>query len=179
MKVISERISILKEENLLSIVILANTDKKKLSVMFLWLLAWSVCGIIVFVNYFKLSDQNSKLFVMVYLAFWAYFEFKIIRAFAWKRSGREKLWIQNGVLHYQRETNGRGKIQEFNLSLVSKLDLIELRATNFADTINQSFWIKGGERLEFQAQSKIVRLGMQINDEEARAIMREVNTMMK
>lgn len=179
MKVISERISILKEENLLSIVILPNRDKKKLLLMFLWLLAWSVCGVIVAANYFKLTDQNSKLFVIVYLSFWAYFEFKIIRAFAWKRSGKEKLWIQNGILHYQREINGKGKIQEFNLNLVSKLNLIELRPTNFADTINQSFWIKGGERLEFQSQSKVIRLGMQINDEEARAMMREVNAMMK
>ncbi|MBX3164091.1 MAG: hypothetical protein KF900_06380 [Bacteroidetes bacterium] len=179
MKIISNRISILKEENLLSIVILPNRDKKKLLLMFLWLLAWSVCGVIVLANYFKLTDQNSKLFVMVYLAFWAYFEFKIIRAFAWKRSGKEKLWVQDGILHYQREINSKGKIQEFNLDLISKLNLIELRATNFADTINQSFWIKGGERLEFQAQSKIIRLGMQINDEEARAIMRDVNAMIK
>lgn len=179
MKVISERISILKEENLLSIVILPNRDKKKLWAMFLWLLAWSVCGVIVAVNYFKLTDQNSKLFVIVYLAFWAYFEFKIIRAFVWKRAGKEKLWIQDGILHYQREINSKGKIMEFNLDLISKLNLIELRPTNFADTMNQSFWIKGGERLEFQAQSKIIRLGMQISDEEARVIMREVNVLIK
>lgn len=179
MKIISERLSILKEENLLSIVILPNRDKKKLLGMFLWLLAWSVCGVIVFANYFKLTNQSSKLFVIVYLAFWAYFEFKILRVFAWKRSGKEKLWIQEGILHYQREVNGRGKTQEFNLDLVSKLNLIELRPTNFADTINQSFWIKGGERLEFQVQAKTIRLGMQIKDEEARSIMHEVNAMIK
>lgn len=179
MKVVSERLSILKGENVLSIVILPNRDKKKLVGMFLWLLAWSVCGVIVFANYFKLTDQNSKLFVIVYLAFWAYFEFKILRAFSWKRSGKEKLWIQEGILYYQREVNGRGKIQEFNLDLVSKFNLIELRPTNFADTINQSFWIKGGERLQFTSQSKTILLGMQINDEEARSIMREVNAMIK
>jgi hypothetical protein len=175
MKVIGKRISILKKDDLLSIVILPTTDKRKLFFLFLWLMAWSVCGIIVFANYFKLTDANSKIFVIVYLSFWAYFEFNILRTFIWKRQGKEKLWVQDGVMHYQRELNRRGKIQEYNLDLVSKLRLIELSRTSLADTINQSFWVKGGERLEFDVQAKNVRLGMQLSDEEARVVLNEVN----
>ena len=74
MKVIGKRISILKKENLLSIVILPTTDKKKLTLLFLWILAWTTCGIIVFINYFKLLDENIKLFTIGYLSFWFYFE---------------------------------------------------------------------------------------------------------
>jgi hypothetical protein len=175
MKVIGERISILKKEDLLSVVILPTTNKKKLGLMFLWLLAWTVCGIIVFVNYFKVNDQNSKLFIIIYLSFWLYFEFNIARSYIWKRWGKEKLWIKNRILHYQREVNGKGKIREYNLDLVSKLHLVELKASRFTDTINQSFWVKGGERLEFSAQAKLIRLGMQLTDEEAITVMKEVN----
>jgi uncharacterized membrane protein len=102
MKVIGERISILKKEKLLSVVILPTTDKKKLGLLFLWLLAWTVCGIIVFVNYFKLTEQKEKIFILIYLSFWLYFEFNIARTFIWKKFGKEKLWIQDNVLHYQR-----------------------------------------------------------------------------
>jgi hypothetical protein len=175
MKVISERISILKKDNLLSVVILPTTDKGKLRFMFLWLMAWTVCGIIVFASYFKMTDQNSKLFIIIYLSFWAYFEFNIVRAFIWKRSGKEKLWIQDGIMHYQREINRKGKVLEFNLGLISPVKLIELKPGRFSDTINQSFWVKGGERLEFSAQAKTIRLGMQITDEEAKAVLKEVN----
>lgn len=178
MKVIGERISILKKENVLSIVILATNDKTKLRIMFLWLMAWTVCGLIVFANYFKATDQNAKLFIIIYLAFWLYFEFNIIRTFMWKRNGKEKLWIKDGKLHYQREINGKGKIQEFDLNLISPLELLELKPTRFADTINQSFWIKGGERLQFFSQSKVVLLGMQISDEEAKKIMKDINPML-
>ena len=177
MKVIGERISILKKENVLSVVILATNDKTKTRILFLWLMAWTVCGIIVFANYFKATDQNSKLFIIVYLAFWTYFEFNIVRTFMWKRSGKEKLWIKDGILHYQREINGKGKINEFDLNLISPLELIELKPTRFSDTINQSFWIKGGERLQFYSQSKLILLGMQITDEEAKKIMKEVNPL--
>lgn len=175
MKVIGKRISILKKDNLLSIVILPTADKKKLALLFLWLMAWSVCGIIVLVNYFKLSSKDAKLFVIIYLSFWAYFEFNILRTFMWKRAGKEKLWVQDGILRYQQELNKRGKITAHNLDLVSKISLVELSRTSLADTINQSFWVKGGERLEYKAQGKTIRFGMQLSDEEARAVLKEVN----
>lgn len=179
MKVISNRISIIKKEDLLSIVILPSQDKRKLGLLFLWLMAWTVCGILVFANYFKITDSNARVFIIVYLSFWAYFEFNITRAFIWKKFGREKLWIREGMLHYQKEINKKGKVLAFNLSLVSKLRLIELSPYSFADSFNQSFWVKGGERLEFNSQSKIIRLGMQISDEEARVVLNEVNPYLK
>lgn len=179
MKIISNRISIIKKEGLLSIVILPSQDKRKLGLLFLWLLAWTVCGILVFANYFKITDANAKIFLIVYLSFWAYFEFNISRAFIWKKFGREKLWIRDGVLYYQKEINKKGKIREYTTELVSKLRLIELSNSSFADNFNQSFWVRGGERLEFNAQAKVVRLGMQISDEEARVVLNEVNAWLK
>ena len=50
MKVLGDRISILKKEDLLSIVILPTVDKKQLGILFLWIFAWTVCGVIVFIN---------------------------------------------------------------------------------------------------------------------------------
>jgi hypothetical protein len=175
MKVIGDRISILKKEGVLSVVILPVTNKVKLSLMFVWLLAWTVCGIIVLANYFKMTDSNSKLFIIIYLSFWTYFEYNILRAFIWKKYGKEKLWIQDGILHYQHEVNKKGKIKEFNLDLISKFSLVELKATRFSDTVSQSFWYKGGERIEFRSQASVMRIGMQISDQEALAIIKEVN----
>lgn len=175
MKVIGERVSILKKDDLLSVVILPKNDKRKLLLMFLWLMAWTVCGIIVFANYFKVVDQNAKLFIIVYLAFWVYFEFKIIKAFMWRRSGKEKLWISEGKVHYQREVNKRGKIQEFDFSLIQDLQVIELEETSFAAVMSSSFWIKGGERIAFTCQHKTVRWGMQLEAREAKAIVHEIN----
>lgn len=175
MKVIGKRISILNKDNLLSIVILPENDKKKLFLMFLWLLAWSVCGIIVLANYFKLTTQDAKLFTIIYLSFWVYFEYKIVRAFIWRRSGKEKLWITDGTVHYQQEISGRGKIKKFDYSLINDFKLIEQKETSFADTINKSFWIKGGERLMFDCQSQVVRFGMQLTDAEAKELIKEIN----
>ena len=174
MKVLGERISILKKENLLSIVILASADKRKLVLLFLWLLAWSVCGLIVLINYFQVKEQNAKLFIIVYLSFWAYFEYSIIRVFNWRRSGKEKIWIKEGRLFYQQEMRGRGKVREFQVDLINELRIVELRPASFLDNLNQSFWVKAGERLEFKHQAKTIRMAMQLSDEEARSLYKEL-----
>ncbi|MGZ5221674.1 MAG: hypothetical protein ACXWC7_16415 [Chitinophagaceae bacterium] len=175
MKVIGDRISILKKEDLLSIVILPVTDKKKQGLMFLWLFAWTVCGLIVMVNYPNVKDQNAKLFIIVYLSFWIYYEVKIARAFSWKKFGKEKIWIQHGTLHYQKEIGKKGKIKEYDLQLVNDLKTVDVNEGNFFDFINQSFWVKGGERLELSCQAKTVRFGMQLTDKEAKSIYTELS----
>ncbi len=178
MKVIGERISILKKEDLLSIVILPKSDNKKLAVMFFWLLAWSVCGIIVFVNYFQVSSRDAKLFIIIYLSFWAYFEFKIARAFMWRKYGKEKLWVTGGTVYYQQEIAKKGKIQQFDFHLIQDLKLIERSEFSFSDFINSSFWIKGGERIAFTCAHKTIRLGMQLEDKEAKALIHEIEQFM-
>lgn len=178
-QVISKRISILIKDQVFSLVILPTAEKKKVNLMFLWLLAWSVSGVVVMLNYFTLQQQSAKLFIIIWLAFWAYFEFKIIRVFMWKRFGKEKLWIKNGTLLYQQDINGRGKIKEFDLNLITDFDLIALTPGSIADTFSQTFWVKGGERIEFNCQSKIVKFGMQLDDDEAKKIIIALNKFLK
>lgn len=178
MKVLGKRISILKKEDLLSIVILPGLEKKQLAALFFWLFAWTVCGVIVLANYFQTNNKDVRLFIIVYMAFWAYFEFNMVRSFMWKRAGKEKLWVQQGILYYQRELNRKGKIMEFNTSLVSPVEIVELRPTRLADTISQSFWIKGGERLQFTVQGRTYLFGMQITDNEASTLRLEINKVL-
>jgi len=176
---ISQRSSILIKDNIFSLVILPTAEKKKVNLLFLWLLAWSASGVIVMANYFSLTQDKAKLMLIIWLGFWAYFEFKIIQVYMWKRFGKEKLWIKNGLLQYQQNINGRGKIREFDLNLISNFSLIELTNGSIADTFSQTFWVKGGERIEFTTQSQVVKLGMQLNDEEAAKIISALQKFLK
>ncbi len=178
-QVIGQRSSVLIKDQVFSLVILPTDDKKKTNLLFLWLMAWSVSGIIILVNYFKLTQENAKLMIIVWLAFWAYFEFKIIRVYMWKRFGKEKLWIKNGTLLYQQDINGRGKVKEYDLNLISDFSLVELVNGSIADTFSQTFWVKGGERIEFTCQAKIIKFGMQLTDEEATKIIIALNKFLK
>jgi hypothetical protein len=179
MEILSERISVVKKDDVFSVVILPSRDRKKLFLMFLWLFAWTVCGVIVGANFFQAPSRESKLFIVVYMSFWLYFEVSILRTYIWRRYGREKIWISKGLLHYQRETNGRGRIKSYHVEFVSPLEVVEVRQTNILDSLSQSFWMRGGERLETSIQGKPLRIGMQLNDEEARQLRRELNQALK
>ncbi|MBS1651228.1 MAG: hypothetical protein JSU07_04380 [Bacteroidetes bacterium] len=175
MKIIGERISVLKKDEVLSMVILATKEKKKTTLLFLWLLAWTVCGFFVLANYHTISDQNVKAFIIIYLSFWAYYEFKIGKAYAWRKWGKEKIWVSGGILHYKREINGKGKIYEFELNLIENLKPIEHDTKSFAYQYGQSFWVKGGETIQFNYQSKIVRFGLQLSENEVKSVIKELS----
>jgi len=170
-KAIGNRCSILIKNNVFSLVILPTESKQKTILLLVWLLAWTIGGVIIMFNYFNLTQESAKLFVIIWLGFWAYFEYKIFKVFMWKQFGKEKLWIKNGTIYYQHNINGRGTIKEFDLNLVSDLDLIELDERNFADVFAQSFWVKGGERIVFNCQDKFVKFGMQLSNEDSTKII--------
>ena len=178
-QLISKRSSVLIKDGVFSLVILPTDDKKKTNLLFLWLLAWTISGVIVIGNYFTITQDKAKLLLIIWIAFWAYFEFKIIRVFMWKRFGKEKLWIKNGLLLYKEDINGRGKTKEFDLNLISNLELITLTNGSIADTFSQTFWIKGGERIQFTCQSKVIKFGMQLADDEAKKIISALNKQLK
>lgn len=176
---IGKRASLLVKENVFSLVIIPTHEKRKTGLLFLWLVAWTVSGLIIIMSYTQIQQEKAKVMMMVWLAFWAYFEFKIIRVFMWKRFGKEKFWIKNGIAHYQQEINGRGKVKQFDANLITNLDVIDVEKTNFADSFNQSFWVKGGQRIEFVSQGKVLKFGMQLNDEDAFKIALELKKFLK
>ena len=65
------------------------------------------------------------------------------------------------------------------MNLVSDFDLIALTKGSIADTFSQTFWVKGGERIEFTCQSKIVKFGMQLDDEDANKIIIALKKFLK
>ena len=170
-KAIGKRCSILIKNNVFSLVIMPTEQKKKMILLLLWLLAWTAGGIVIIANYNTLTEQSSKLFVIIWLGFWAYFEYKIVNVYVWKQFGKEKFWIKSGTIYYQHYIKGSEKIHEYDLELASDFKLIPLDNRNYQDVFAQSFWVKGGERIEFSCQNKIVKIGMQLNDEDAHQIL--------
>ncbi len=176
---LGKRSSLLIKNQIYSLVILPTSEKRKLNLLFLWLMAWSVSGVLVIANYFTLTNENEKTVLIVWLAFWAYFEFKIMRVYMWKRFGKEKLWIKNGTLFYQQDINGRGKIKEYDINLISEFRVLPIKESSFVDSFFQSYWVKGGERIEFNTQQKLQRFGLQLEDDEAKKIVASLHKFLK
>ena len=178
-QVIGKRISTLKADGVSSFVIIPTATNWKLYLLFAWLFLWTVSGVIIMANYFTLTNVNAKIMVLVWLGFWAYFEFKIGKSFLFKKFGKEKIWIKDSKFNYWRDTAGRCKKLEFEIELMKDLQLIEKNKGDFFQFMNESFWVMGGESISFMYGAKIYRLGIQLNEGDARELLKQIKFAMK
>ncbi len=173
-EVIGKRISTLKTDGVSSFVIIPTAANWKIYILFAWLFLWTISGVIITANYFTLTNANQKIMWLIWLGFWAYFEFKIGRAFIFKKFGKEKIWVKNRTLNYWKDIAGKGKKLEFDAELMKDLQLIEKNKRDFFHFMNESFWVMGGESISFMYGSKIYRVGMQLNEEDAKELLKQI-----
>ena len=176
---ISKRLSITNENNVFSLVIFPTDKSWKLWMLFFWLFAWTVCGILVASNYFSMPDQKGKIIVIVYLSFWAYFEWMIGKSFLFRKFGKEILWIKNEKLNYKKSIMGKGKVSSYDISLINSVKKVEQDKTSFLTVLNNSFWMIGGESISFTYAAKEVRFGIQLNEEEIKKVLFEFKQQLR
>ena len=176
MEYIGKRISIKHTENELSIVILSLINKVKNRFLLLWFLLWSISGLTVLSQYFMMTDPNTKTAIIVWMGFWTYFEYKIFHAYLWRRSGKEKIKINDKKLLYKRDVLGRGKIKMYDIDFIKDIRLIEPKEDSFFENINNSYWVIGGEKLAFDYYGKEIKLGLQLDETDAKALKKLIVT---
>ncbi|MES2139487.1 MAG: hypothetical protein V4511_07240 [Bacteroidota bacterium] len=179
MEYIGKRISIKRTENELSIVILSLINKVKNRFLFLWFILWSISGLIVLSQYFIMHDPNTKTAIIVWMGFWAYFEYKIFHAYLWRKSGKEKIKINDKKFLYKRDVSGRGKIKTYETDFIKDLRLIEPKENSFMEDLNNSYWVIGGEKLAFDYYGKEIKLGLQLDEVDAKALLKLIMKEMK
>jgi hypothetical protein len=170
MEYIGKQISIKKKEQELSIVILPSVNKVKRTLLFCWFFLWSASGVVVFTQSFLIHDENTKAAIIVWLGFWAYFEYKIFTAYMWRKFGMEKIKLRDNQLFYKRDVAGRGKIKVFEYDFIKDFRIIDKKENSFIDNLNNSYWVVGGERIAFDYYGKEIKLGLQLDDQETEGL---------
>lgn len=130
MEFIGKRISIKQKEQELSIVILSTVNKIKRTILFCWFFLWSASGVIVFTQSLLIHDENTKAALIVWMGFWVYFEYKIFKAYMWRRFGMEKIKLRDNKLFYKRDVAGRGKIKVFEYDFIKDFVLLTKMKTH-------------------------------------------------
>lgn len=179
MEYIGKRISIKRSDNETSIVIVSQSEKVKNILLFSWFFIWTVSGIVVMAQYFAIPDPNTKVMLMVWIAFWAYFEYRIFKAFMWRKYGVEKIKLRENKLFYKRDVAGKGKVKVYEYDFIKDLRIIEQKENSFADSMNTSYWLVAGEKIAFDYYGKEIRLALQIENDEAKALLKVITAAVK
>jgi hypothetical protein len=179
MEYIGKRISIKKNDKDLSIVIIALKNKTKNILLFSWFFIWTVCGIIVLSQFFMIPDQNAKAMLIVWLAFWAYFEYRIFKAFMWRKFGVEKIKLRENKFSYKRDVAGKGKVKVYEFDFIKDLRIVEQKENSFETTMSNSYWTVGGEKLVFDYYGKEIKFGLQLDEQETKALFKVIKDGVK
>ncbi len=174
-KNLSDRVSIAHTENILSIVIIPIQNIIKLYGLVLWILAWTICGLLIISSYKIATNSDQKLFIIIFTSFWSYYEWKIINAFTWKKWGKEKIWIKDKTVFIEQSTIRNKKTKKINIDDINDIQVEEFNEKSFSDFMSNSFWNKGKPRIKINALGKDYFFGYQLSDEEAKKIVRAIS----
>lgn len=172
------RISQEKKEEGVLIKIQSFKDESKQKNLTVWLIFWTFCGIAIGSQLFVEGNKEMKIFIAVYLAFWAYFEYTVVKAYKWRKSGEEQFLITDEHFHYGRTYNNRGFLKPHRKDLVNAIRNIDEEVGTFAKTFGNSYWVVGGERLAFTVSGKVITFGMQLTDKEVKQLSEKLNKLL-
>lgn len=175
----SKRIAITKTPQFLEIEIYPHLSKNKLNLLLAWLILWSAGGIIIISQFFSNHDRNTKLFMLVWLAFWAYYEYKAITAYRWKKFGRELITIDHEKITIVNEVKGRGVPFIVKARELKDIRTIDFKSKEFSVVMSNSFWSMGGETILFNYSGKSYGFGKQLTEEEALPLLKNIKSFLK
>ncbi|MEO5645662.1 MAG: hypothetical protein ABIQ40_10655 [Bacteroidia bacterium] len=169
---ISKRASFVKNEKELSIVISSTENRDKAKNVGIILALWLVGGIIIGISYFKSDDKDTKLFILVYLAFWFYFTYVIGKAFMWQWNGKELIKVRDGKLIYKKDVSGRGMVADYNIADVKNLRNYGEKTPGWIKKIGGDYWSVDCDSIAFDFEGKEIPLGYKLSDKEQGTILR-------
>ncbi len=172
MEYLSERVSLDRNSERTSVVISPRLPRNRQTLLLTWVLAWTFCGIYILYERTQLPPGDPvRQYLLAFLAFWAYFEIRVVRALLWRLKGFELWRIKDGQFTIKDSILGFGGANNYFIVNIQKLGLITIDETSWKWQMNESLWVVGGERIGFEHMGKKVVLGKGLTDEEANELL--------
>lgn len=173
-----KRITIDKTEDKLAITILAFKDNAKQTMLLVWIILFSLCGIAIVSQFFGNYDNNTKIFFGVYIAFWLFFEFKVIYAYRWRKIGLEFVTVKKSSIILTKQIGKRGITQNYPKNEISNLRIFENADNNFIKSMTSSYWNINKYTLAFDFNNQVIPFAIDLTKKEANKILSEIKTKM-
>ncbi|PCJ27366.1 MAG: hypothetical protein COA97_03610 [Flavobacteriales bacterium] len=172
----SSRIQIIKGDERLEIIVKAFYDDTKQKILLAWIVLFSLCGLAILSQFFQDYDAGTKVFFGIYVAFWFFFEFKVIYAYRWRKYGEEKIIVENSQFSLIKTIGSRGVTQRFNIDEIKKIDFYKDANGGFVKSMNTSYWNINKYHLVLTLDKSIIPFAIDIETKEAKRILNELRS---
>ena len=172
MELIGKKISVMKKEHEISIVISVSDRPGASYALLFWMLCWFVCGPLLALLLWDNPEKDVKIFLFVFGGFWLYFLVRVYYAFMWKRYGREVIKIKEGKVFIKKDIRKKGKVHVYDLDFIKDLRKRDLNASSIGTALSSVDWLSFKEALAFDFSGKEIRIGYDLNAEDAQELFR-------
>ena len=163
MKWIGERISFVDKKDALTIVIYPpNIGAKKIALI-AWTILWYIVGGIVLSQMFYDYSEQEKIYMIIFLSFWLYYAVRVTRTLVYLLYSREFIKLDETALRIKKATGKYGKAKQYFLENISKFETYELKENSFQAIYENSVWVRGTDKIQFQYMGKTISFGRKLN----------------
>lgn len=178
MEILSDRISVMKSDAGTSIVISSMVDRKKSRVVAAILLLWLIGGIVMIWSFPSISEDRTKIIVLIWFAFWIYFLYVLFRLWRWKLHGHEVIKINDGVLKYKKDVKGRGWVLDFALDKVKSLRISDSDTPGWLKNFGGDFWNTDCDSIRLTTDDREFSFGFQLSQPERQKLLKVLSEFM-
>ena len=191
-KLIGDRISVEDDQNKTTIVIYPVRNKLKEFLLTFWVLGFTFVGLVmVYLLMFGLEDvaikaediqdarEKQRVYLAVFISFWLFFEYKIVKALLWYKFGKELLSIDEVALSIKKSTFKYGKSNRYFFENIKKFSLIEQKTTSFNHFFENSYWSIGTDSMDFEYFGKVKPFGRRLDEKTAKILLKLIDDRVK
>lgn len=172
MKWIGDRVSFVDNKDSLSFVIFPPNIGKKKIVMVIWFILYLMAGAYVSFQFFREYTREEKLALFVFMAFWLYFAVRVFRSIIYIYYGREYIKLDANSLRIKRATGKYGQSKQYFIENITKLSVETPEDNSFKKVYEDSPWVAGTNRIQFEYYGKMRSFGRKLEEKDAEMIFR-------
>jgi len=171
----SDRITLTEHPEKLEVIISGKIPGKQFNLLSVWLFSWTAAGIFVLTQVFSPMPDNQRIFMVVWLGFWLYFEYKIGTAWVWRKYGHEQVILTKDKLLLRFEVPVGRRASEFETANIETVMNLEEQKGLFVKNYYSSFWVKGGETIGFNYNGRLYSFGRQLSVADSKTLIAKIN----
>ncbi len=177
-KFIGKRISVSRSKGEIEIIITQQIERWQEALLIAWIMAWLFCGVVILANTFT-TGGSMQIMLIVVSSLWLFFFVRTMKAYLWRKIGREIITMKSGKMNLKNAFGKFGKTEDFNYQHIFKLGLVKRDPGNFFAFLDDSFWVIGGERIGFNYSNSKIRIGKQLSIKDAELLVRVLESGMR
>lgn len=191
-KWIGDRISVEDNNEVTTIVIRPIRIWWKEILLTLWVLSFSFVGLfmiyLLFTGFAGLRYEtpptqdeidNQYIYTVVFIGFWAYFEYKTLKSLLWYRFGKELIRIDRDTFTLKRSILSYGRANKYFFENMKKFHQRKDEKTGFNHYFENAYWAMGTDSLVFEHHGKTKSFGRRLDEKTGRLLMRLIDDRVK